>query len=151
MTLGTAFHSVFSVVLAMMVFMTIFSAETYTVCKKYSEISIGIYLLINAGFAIIFFTNYRNAKEMDILLLRKTRNILGVSVVLAPLMYIGILTPSVICKSVPAYDEMIVHTHTLVLHLMIESGVLGLYFWFYLRHVTQKELFTRPYNTGITI
>lgn len=151
MTLLLILHSTFSLVLSIMILFTILSSATYTVCGKYSEFSIVSYFLLNLSFGVLYFMNLKNAKEMDIALLKKSRNLLFLGFVISPILFIGAFAPKLICGDKQNRQNVIISTSKIVAHLMIEFFFVGIYFAFYLRHVAKKEIFTRPYDTGIKI
>jgi hypothetical protein len=126
-------------------------SSVFSVCSRYSEATLVVYFFANLGFAVLCQANFVHAKDRDIMMMDDAKRNLGWIFILAPLIYATNLIPSVVCSTYPTYWDKLPYTHFFVIHLMVESGLLKVYFWRYLKQVTQKELFTRPYNTGISI
>ena len=144
-------HTLVSAILVLMMVSSIFFKRFYSICSTQSDFSFTIFTAVNITLAGLFYFNWDKAKEMDIVLLKRTRNLVVILVLTAPLMYVGLWMPQICCRGerdhVSALDAVLYYIGFTV----VEGCFLCTYFSMYYKHVVNKALFTRPYDTGLRL
>ena len=138
MILLTSVHAFVASISTILIAGTLTAPEYLNICRHNSEVSLAFYLALNLLICYLSYINFVKASEMDTILLEKSRNILFMLALMAPVCFLGLFMHGFGCPVKQNFRTNIVTVSAEVFHLFFEGITLGIYFWVYLRNVLSQ-------------